>query len=522
MNQTSIDRDALADWIIRRPLPIVLGLLCLAQLVTWIPHYLTWPYFVDHDVFATLAFEWDAGILPYRDAAANNFPGTIYLHSILGRVFGWGRTAPMFAADAGLVLLLGVTSLVWSRRRFGRYLPGLVGYAAFLSYYLGLDHSLVAQRDWHAPLAIVLAIMAVEIWPGLAGFVGSALGFAVGFSIRPQVVLFLPALLFSVAGSQERSLRARAYSMAIWSALAGLFVVLAFVPILSAGLWPDFVGRLKLVGLGSDYNQSTLGRIARELMLQGLHAESLVVPLLIGLFLKSTSSRTPMIWLLALCGAWLYKPLSPVPWPYLAHPLMLVLAMNLSVLASLLLDAPRTPSTVRLAAVTLLLLAGGITARPAYCSLSATRLALVDRPAAGLPTTAPPGTLAQSIDPNQPPYAWDDYRAALLFLKTETRRSTRIANLLRMSAPLTGPSARRSALPAESLAWLVVKLDDESAFARALSVPGDTLALWAPDETLPGDTRRLAPALRRLSEVVRAQYHPVARFGRIEVWQRNP
>src|SRR5699024_5611566 len=86
--------ERFAAWVMRGPLVLALVGLCLFQLGTWIPHYLTWPYWADHDVFATIAQGWDDGLLPYRTLRCNNFPGTIYLFWILGKTFGWGRTMP--------------------------------------------------------------------------------------------------------------------------------------------------------------------------------------------------------------------------------------------------------------------------------------------------------------------------------------------------------------------------------------------------------------------------------------------
>src|SRR5947208_2370104 len=101
-------------WLLNGPSTVALGALCCVQLATWMPHYLTWPWFADHDVFATLALGWEHGQLPYRDLACNNFPGTVYLFWIVGKLFGWGRTVPFYAVDVALVLILGATLLGWS------------------------------------------------------------------------------------------------------------------------------------------------------------------------------------------------------------------------------------------------------------------------------------------------------------------------------------------------------------------------------------------------------------------------
>ena len=93
------------------PLTVLLAGVCLYELALWLPSYLTWPFWADHDVFATLAYNWECGVLPYRDLPGTNFPGTIYLFWALGKVFGWGKTLPLFALDAGLLLALGLGSL---------------------------------------------------------------------------------------------------------------------------------------------------------------------------------------------------------------------------------------------------------------------------------------------------------------------------------------------------------------------------------------------------------------------------
>ena len=48
--------NQVASGMLRGPLTALIVCLCEFQLATWIPHLLTWPFFVDHDVFSTLAF----------------------------------------------------------------------------------------------------------------------------------------------------------------------------------------------------------------------------------------------------------------------------------------------------------------------------------------------------------------------------------------------------------------------------------------------------------------------------------
>src|SRR5215470_17258267 len=114
--------DRLSERLLAGPLAALLGLVCLMQLATWIPHYLTWPLWADHDAYATIARGWEAGVLPYRDLYCNQFPGVLYLFWILGRIAGWGGSTAIYAFDAGAVVLLGVGLVLWSHRLFGRAL----------------------------------------------------------------------------------------------------------------------------------------------------------------------------------------------------------------------------------------------------------------------------------------------------------------------------------------------------------------------------------------------------------------
>ena len=103
---------------------------------------------------------------PYRDIRGYNFPGHIYLHWILGKLFGWGHPGVFYAVDAMALLVLGAAILAWSRRCFGLLLPGITGYLIFLGYYLDIHFEMVAERDWHAALAATLGLLRA---PGLAG-----------------------------------------------------------------------------------------------------------------------------------------------------------------------------------------------------------------------------------------------------------------------------------------------------------------------------------------------------------------
>src|SRR5262249_55845888 len=134
-----------------------------------------------------------------------NFPGPVYLFWALGKLFGWGKTAPFYAFDASLVVALGALMASWSRRLWERWLPGLVGYTAFLSSYLSFDYALTAQRDWQGPFFAVAGLLAAQAWPGRTGRLALALGMATALTFRPHIVLFLPAAFLVIDEGARRS-----------------------------------------------------------------------------------------------------------------------------------------------------------------------------------------------------------------------------------------------------------------------------------------------------------------------------
>ena len=522
--------DRIASWMLRGPLTAIVVGLCAFQLAAWIPHLLTWPFFVDHDVFSTLAFGWDTGLRPYRDLRENNFPGTIYLFWAVGKVFGWGRTAPAFAMDAAFVVAFGAAMLLWSRRRFGRLLPGAIGYASFLSYYLSLDYRNVIQKDWHGPLFLMLGLMIADGWPTRSGRVASAFCAAAALIIRPQVVLLAPALAFRIARGDDRSEeswspREAVRTTAAWAALAAAFTALGFLPLWLDGTWSDFLDCIRVVAYGGPYNQFTPWRMIRVMINQCVDWHYLVIPCSILMVASGSgvgSGVSITTWLMALAGAWFYKPLSPVPWPYLTHPYVIVLSANVAILIHVLLEAGLARPSLRLCVILLAMLASGVVARPRYCGVGESRRAVAALEQGRMPDEAPLGYIEPGSDSGVASYPWRDYRALLLYLRGETSPRTRIANILRDCPALTGPAARLPVFPAESIAWLAVNPGDEPDFLAALESAGDdTLVVWAPSEENLDPDLRLAAAVQHLAPAVRRHYEPMTRFGEIEVWRRK-
>ena len=227
--------------------------------------------------------------------------------------------------------------------------------------------------------------------------------------------------------------------------------------------------------------------------------------------------RAAWVALVLLAGASAYKPISPAYHTYLDIPMVVAWSVNLAVLAASILATPEAPANIRLAGVLAMLGLGLTTARPEFCLVGPTLRAAATLRAGGLPEAAPPGYRKGSVGASAF-YPWADYRAALLYLREQTRASTRVANALRGDPAIVSEVDRRSAFPAESIAWLrMVNPGDEPAFAESLEKAGDSVVVWSPGEVGPDPLFQIP----RVDEAIRRLYQPEARFGVIEVWRRR-
>ncbi len=502
-----------------RLLTPALVVLCVIQFATWLPWYLVLPWYADHDVFATMAQGWEVGQLPYRDLIGNNFPGTIYLFWLIGKVFGWGCVPALYAVDAAMLATLGGMLVVWSRNRFGRALPGVVAYVMTLSYYFGLDFSQTAQRDWHASLVVVLGLMAAEVWPNWKGWLLAAIGFTLGLLVRPQMVLLVPAVMMAVAGGVRASGASAGKVIGVvagWLTVVAGLTVLGFLPLILAGILDDLVNGLRLVAFGSDYNQKSVRMIVSQLFDEVTTFKVLSVAIGVAVLARS-SLRGPVrfvaaTWLVALAGVSLNAPLSPKTQPYSFHPLWLVWSVNVALVVELILESEIASKWQFLAI--LLLLGTEATARPRYCDRHSLRKVI---------SALRQGRESEKMTPAyRHPYGfilpiYKDYHQLLEYLRHDLPPGVRIASLLK-GAAVTSPTGRLSALPAESATWLyVVNRRDEPRFIKSLEETPNSVVVW--DQTHMVD--ELGTSFPELEKAVRRLYTPDVRFGTIEVWRRR-
>jgi hypothetical protein len=518
--------DPAAARLLGPPLTAALGLVCAVLLLTWAPHYLTWPLWADNEQFAISAQAWDAGIRPYRDLADFDFPGPIYVQYLLGKVFGWGHTTAFYAADLMLLLLLGGALLAWSRRLFGTGIPGLIGFLAWLAYYLGRDFTQVAQRDWQGPALVALGLLALESLPGRLARPVSAMVLAAALAYRPQPILFIPAFLSAVDESARRPgeppVRAL-WAAAWWSVALVASLVAVFIPLIAAGVLDDFVGALRVTRFGGNYNRTNWSIIFsrfRDLFWGDWTIQWLAGALaLLAVSGPAALRRPARTWMLALAGAVGYKAISPVQHEYLDQPMRLAASIGLTLPAAWLLAVPRLTPSGRLAGL-VVLLASAVPGWPRYCTARGSLDALGPLVRGEIPEGAPPGCRnyfprGRAGDP------WDDYRRVLLYLRHEVDRRRPVASLLR-SLPLpavNAPSGHLSPFPSAAGCMYLLLVDPglEDGFIEALERTAGTLVVWRPHNP------DLMEALKypRMEAAVRRHYRPCERFGYIQVWERS-
>jgi hypothetical protein len=520
--------DRLATRALAGPAAIVVAAGLVALVAAWAPSYLARPWFRDADAFASLALGWDRGVRPYRDVVAYNFPGETYLHWALGRLFGWGRTWPLHAADLALFAVLCGAAVAWSRRRLGGAMPGLAAAAAWTWMYLSYNFMMIPERDWQAAALAAIGLMAADGWGGPRGAAACGAATAAALSLRPHAVLMFPAIGAALAGGLGARWDARR-----WAASAGVFAascaatgVLLLMPVLAAGLVPDWLRGLRLTAYGGPYGR---GRSAPDLvgrMIEGMSSvwTGWLLAGCLGYGLIGPAGRRSAGWWtgLALAGALAWRGVHPVDHPYLTLPRDLFGGLAVAVPAAVVLGAERLGAASRLVLLALVMRQAmpgwPRTLDPAASADAAWALARGDEP-----TRTPPGCGAGfgAEGGSETRYRWDDYRDVLEYLRHETVPGAPVANLLRRFPfpAINGPAGRLDPFRAESgICWmLLVDQDLDVEFARRLREAGeDTVVVWAPDE-VPHPRLRLPVT----TAVVRSDFELAARFGEIEAWRRR-
>ena len=340
-------------------------------------------------------------------------------------------------------------------------------------------------------------------------------------------MLFGPAFLSAVAESARRPgepaihpLRAAAW----WSAALAVSLLAVFTPLIAAGIFDDFIQALRVTHYGGSYNRTDwpLFCLRSKVLFYfdwptAWWTAALVLVAAAG---PAGLRRPARTWVLALLGAFCYKPISPVQHEYLIQPMRLVQSVALAPLAAWLLTAPRLTPSIRLAGLALLL-ATAAPGWPRYCIARGSLEALGPLARGAIPERAPPGCRDHFRRRDGTRDYWDDYRRLLLYLRHDVDRCRPVANLLR-SLPfpaVNGPSGHLSPFPAAGgcLHLLLVDPGLEDRFAEALERTPGTLVVWMPDDPA------MMAALKcpKIEAAVRRRFRPGERFSHIAVWVRS-
>ncbi len=524
------------------------GLIALAVVwvAGWLPHYLTWPWWIDLDTYDWIARGWGLGRVPYRDVAVFNSPGQIQVFWLLGTTLGWGRPSLVYAFDATLLALFALGLCLWSRRRLGRLLPGLLALVMLLAYYLDQDYRNVAQRDWQGPLLAAVGLLVLQSGRGRPAILIAATLAALACLIRPHVILFVPAYAISLwqFGEAAHFNPARRRVLLMFGGTFALVVLFATLPLMTAGALGGLAA-MRETAYGSRYAQ--LGRF-QPLIVFGWQ---------LGFLPPDASLREPLGWLrqldrlklavvlvasLALCfrtprsddtrrvwWAWLaagacllfYAPAHPMRHLYLTHPLRIVVAINFALMAHWVLQRVPRPGP-RALVLALLIAIAALPGWPRYWSVDRSTDALSRFGRSAEPSVVPVGAEDHFAPRDtRSPYTWTDYRQTLSTIRSLGTSDTIVFNLLR-NVPfpaINGPTGRPTLLDAEGgIAFLyLVNPAREAAFASNVwQAPSGSLVICDFDQ--PTFTPDLE--LPKLRAAVRQNYQRLARHGAFEIWRK--
>jgi hypothetical protein len=236
--------------------------LALAWVVSLLVRTLSWPLINDACMNHYVGWQIAEGATPYRDVFDFQFPGTLFIHAAVVRLFGAGD-AVWRAFD-----LAWLAAACWLFVRFHRRSPGWVAGASaalYVHWHVALGAWNTGQRDFiQAVLLLGCALAAVNAIEGrrperkllLAGLMAGAAA-----AIKPQAILFalLLAPILAWAARGRASARLARFAAGIAAVPIALAVWLAWTGGLSS--FVEIV-RDYLVPLHPRMNRLPPGRIA--------------------------------------------------------------------------------------------------------------------------------------------------------------------------------------------------------------------------------------------------------------------
>ena len=511
----------------------------------WLPNYLRWPLYWDTEHFAQMAREWDAGLArPYKEFLSYNWPGQLYLCWAGGKLFGWGKSSAVNAMDVLLLAGFSVCILAWSRRCFGRVLPGSVALLGLVTFYLNCSFLLAGQRTWQAALLAAASVMVAQAARNGFGLAASGALLSAAMIFRPDMAVWGAGAVGAVV-LQARSIRGAIRPLATWASGAAAGLLLAFAPLLAAGIFGDFLRAFGAGSKGKFYDPDDVHAQSIVASLRDLpHYECLrpydmrlflvVIPALwaLAFWRGSTAARAYLAaWVATAAVVAVGAFAMPYFIGYLVLPVLVALYLSTApALAALGGEFRKSPALGLTLTVLLgLLFVPGL---PAYCTPGLaweTARAVVTR----THVESAPVFHREGYPEGDLRQRWADYRECLAYLRDGLPKGTTVVNALDPFGDYAGltfvySSKRRSG--AETTA-LIVPSFPTTLFDRmirktaddprtAVVVASGQIAAHPPGAPTP--PRKIDRWQATLVQTLRERYQPARRFGGLEVWVHTP
>jgi hypothetical protein len=186
-------------------------------------------------------------LVPYRDFHEINFPGSLYLYTLIGRVISFTNERLLRVIDLAYLGAIGLVTWIWLRPLGSRVAGGAA--VLFGVAYLSSDITVNIQRDYFIILPLVgAAAIAVRLshWPLAArGFLVGVLGGLVA-TIKPHALIGWPIILGFMYFDTQRIQPQRSTTQILrigLSSLVGLLVPigLMILYLVRSGSLSDFI-----------------------------------------------------------------------------------------------------------------------------------------------------------------------------------------------------------------------------------------------------------------------------------------
>lgn len=522
--------DRLTHLTLKCLAPASLATVTSLMFISWAPHYLFWPMWMDNEHFSLSAHFWDSGIRPYRDTYDFNFPGPIYFFWTIGKCFGWDNPMMVNLMDVAVLLSLITLLIIWSQKNFKTLVPGLFSSALIFRYYMSLNFGLVMQRDWHVFfLGASSLIVTQTLHSRLKWIIAGAL-LAMAFTIRPHAVLFLPAVIASVFTESADSINKRNNLVSlIISGLTGLLI--AWSPLLISGIFDDFLAQLLqelFHGHYTDHKKPPLYRILGDELNRNVAFTALTCLAFIVLNARQHQNavKTWPPWAVAFISLLYYKPLSPVMHDYTEIPFELLSCCVLGLFLGLSISENQLNAKKMrfLLVATLIWIRFYFPGWPVMANFNASLMAAGSLAHGTQLHFSPPGCMDSLPDPGKRlgKFRWADYQDLLRYIREQTSSETRVVNFILYDPfpTLNAPTGRLTLWPCGEgvlwLSWVDPSLEQE--FANRLKGDEPTIVILR-DEIEGWPPRNRFPKIER---TIRQRFEFRTRFGDFQVWARKP